>query len=649
MKAKELISLTSAPTGSSHKYSDSSDEATQRSQKIYDTLLTGLGDRAKLIYIRYHETPSWTPGSSRCSNGRNIDLFVGLLLKAEKCWRTVDHGPSAEDQAASKEFREFWGDKAELRRFKDGNILESVVWDSEDPQRPILDQIVTYVLRPHTIAILGSAFNQLLPRCSSVIANPITPYLPIITSFNNFEKKIRGLDKLPLQVRHIAAASPFLCFASLDIPKLIPRLGEMEPVDVYLQFEGSARWPNDLMAVQRTKIAFLLKLGGLLEEETPGLTAKLGLENENQRLSNQAFLDVFDPLGAVFRLRIHHEREFGILQNCLKNESNRSQRLEAGSAISTYKRDFLQRPLHTEMVRTLSTRFPLLSPSIRLMKKWRDAHLLSAHVGDEIIELMTIKTFVHPHPWPVPGSVMTGFLRTLAWIAVWDWRMEPLIIDFSHELSAQNIEDIRIRYNAWRKIDSGMNRIAMFIASSLDPDGVTWTGKGPSKVAAARFSSLAISADSFAKKQALNLQAEALFVTSTAEYDFIIHINRDFVKQGSSKVGNRQTFKNLDLQSDQLISTRSCYDPVQAYLAEIMKIHASNILFFHNAHETLFIAGIWNPQTGPRSWKANVGYSSMPVLDAGPGELKIAINKTATIHDLARLGGTLVSNIEVTS
>lgn len=596
--------------------------------------------------MNYSGSPSWAPGSLGYSNRRNIDLFVGLVLNAEKCWRTIDHGPSAEDQAASQEFREFWGDKAELRRFKDGSILESVVWNSENPKQSILDQIVTYVLRHHTIIILGSAFDQLLPRRSSDPANPMTPFIPIISSFGNLEKKVRGLDRLPLQIRQITAASPALCFTSLDIPFLDPSLGGMEPANVYVQFEGSARWPDDIIAVQRTKIAFLLKLGELLEKGTPGLAAKLGLENENNDYLNQAFLDVFDPPGGIFRLRIHHERELSILQNSIKNDPNSFGRLEKACAISIYKRDFLQKPPHTEIVRTLSTRFPVLSPTIRLMKKWRDSHLLSAHIGDELIELLTIKTFVHPYPWPAPGSITTGFLRTLDWIASWDWRVEPLIIDFNHEMSSQNIEDINVRYKAWRKIDPGMNRVAMFVASTLDPDGVSWTEQEPSKVAAARFSSLVISADNFAKKQGLNLHAEALFATSSADYDFIIHINPNYAHKSTVKIRKQHTFKNLDLQPDRPTSLGH-YNPVQAFLAEITKMYGSNILFFHNAHETLSIAGIWNPQTGIRDWKTSIAYSSMPVLDPGPGDLKIAINKEATLHDLAKLGGCLVSTIEV--
>ena len=628
------------------KNSGSYNETTQYCQEIYKTLSRGLGDRAKLIHMQYGRTPPWSPAYPRYSVRKNIDLFVGLLLNTEKCWQTIDHGPSADDQAASHEFRIFWGQKAELRRFKDGSILESVVWNTGDPKQTILDQIITYLLRQHTIVILGSAFNKVLPRRSSHAANPIMPFLPIITSFDALEKKVRGLDRLPLRIRQITAASPALCFTSLDIPNFDSNSGEIRPVDVNLQFEGSARWPEDMVAIQKTKIAFLLKLGELLEYGTPGLNTELGLENENKVAFNQAFLDVFNPPGAVFRVRVHHERELNILQNLTKNEASGFGRVEIASALSTYKRDFLQRTLHTEMVRTLSTRFPLLSPSVRLMKKWRDSHLLSAHVGDELIELLTIKTFVHPHPWPVPGSIMTGFLRTLSWIASWDWREEPLIVDFNHELSAQNIEDINLKYKAWRKIDPEMNRVAMFIASSLDPDGVTWTEQRPSKVAAARFSRLAISANSFTKKQGLHLRAEALFVTSKTDYDFIIYINPNFLHKDMVEARKRKTFKNLELQPSGTV-TLAERNPVQAFLVEATEMHGGNVLFFHNAHETLFIAGIWNPETEIRNWKVNVAYSSTPVLDSASGDMKIAINKAATLHDLARLGGSLVSKIDV--
>ena len=84
-------------------------------------------------------------------------------------------------------------------------------------------------------------------------------------------------------------------------------------MNIIVQFEGSNRWPEDLASVQRTKIAFLLKMGELLEEKVPGLMTRLGLENGDQKLWNGCFLDIIYPKDTAFRVRIHHELELARL------------------------------------------------------------------------------------------------------------------------------------------------------------------------------------------------------------------------------------------------------------------------------------------------------------------------------------------------
>lgn len=44
-------------------------------------------------------------------------LTLGLIVDATFAGRLVDKGPPAEDGPAAREFREFWGDKSELRRY----------------------------------------------------------------------------------------------------------------------------------------------------------------------------------------------------------------------------------------------------------------------------------------------------------------------------------------------------------------------------------------------------------------------------------------------------------------------------------------------------------------------------------------------------
>lgn len=618
---------------------------------MYDTLTTGLGERVKLIYPQYTENATWPVTSSSPKSRHSI--LVGLLLNAEHVGRIVDHGPPVEDKNAAAAFRAFWGDKAELRRFKDGSIEESLIWDATGGQS-ILDQIIRYVLQRHLgqdiadkLVFSGSSFDHLIPDL--INSNPLAVYQPTINAFEMLEKEIRGLEGLPLQIRQISAASPQLRYSSYEAPTFNPFGKRRQPADIYVQFEGSNRWPNDLFAIQRTKFAFLLKIGELLEGSTNGLVARLGLENEQEKLLNQGFLDIVYPESSSFRLRIHHEHESGILEISLRDRSsNLGKREELTLALSRYKRDCLQRPLHTQAVRTLSTRFLLLSPSIRLMKKWRDSHLLSLHVSDELIELLTIRTFIAPSPWQAPGSVMSGFFRTLSFLSKWEWQLEPLIVDFSNgEMSTKEYESINVRFRAWRKLDPEMNRVAMFAASNLDPDGISWTEHRPAKVVAARLISLAKAACRLVREQKLSIQIQAssLFISSTADYDFVIHLNPNVVGGGEYNHRRaRQIFKNLQYQDPSL----AAFDPVQLYLDELICLYGNNILFCYGANEGLLIAGLWNPHVlGARDWKVNLTYSTRPIKQSDDADTKLAFNKQATLHNIASLGGDMVLRIEV--
>ena len=623
-------------------------------------LTRGLGDRARLIHLQYSTHPTWSLDSPRLAEGEGSSpyILVGLLLDAEQSTRSVDRGPPAEEKAASAAFRKFWGGKAELRRFKDGSILECLIWDNTESVNSLLDQIILYVIQRHIgqqiadgAILLWNTCHNLL-RQNSYNSNPKTLFQPIMTAYETFEKDLRSLEGLPLQIRQITASSPELRLASCDAPVISLSLNKTRPVKVYIQFEGSARWPDDLPAIQRTKIAFLLKISDLFEQSKIGVTARLGLENEKYRVLNQSFLDImyFRVTGRVtFRLRIHHERELSMFQNLLTdNSSDSASRIETAAAMATYKRDFIQGPLHTQAVQILSTRFPLLSPSMRLMKRWRDSHLLSSHISDELIEILTVRTFVQPHPREAPASLIAGFLWTLNFISKWNWQVEPLIVDFNHEMSVKDIESIQLRFEAWRNIDPSMNRIVMFVASNLDPDGISWTEQGPSKVIGARFSSLAKAACDCVYAQGLDLKTEALFSPSTVDYDFIIHLNPVFLNAGGKAGKNQKSsdFKNLQVESEETLYPFG-FDPISLFLDEIKTLYGNNILFFHNALETMFIAGIWNPRIRLRDWKVNTLYSTRPVQQSEDGKEMISINQAATLNDIARLGGDMVTRVKI--
>ena len=434
---------------------------------------------------------------------------VRFLLNPATAGRVVDHGPSAESKTEAAAFRKFWGQKAELRRFKDGSILESVVWTGNNSEKPIVQQIITFLLERHvdssigkSIDFIGDIFKGMLPKGTMIGSQTLTPFQPLMTIYDDLETTIRRLDGLPLQIRHIAAASSNVRYSSGQVPtsEHLPT-----PADVVISFEGSGRWPDDLVAIQRTKIALLLKMGELLTEAKEGIATRLGLENEKYSILNSSFLDVIYN-NAAFRLRIQTEREQYLIDRRLKDKNlDPRSRDEAVLALAAYKRTFIQAPSHTQAIRILCTRFPLLSPIIILVKKWFNSHLLFPHFSEEFIELLVVRTFVQPYPWQSPSSAMTGFLRTLVFLSRWDWRSEPLIVDINGELNSKDIEMINTRFEAWKKIDPGMTRMVLFVASKLDLDGITWTQKGPSRVVAARMTTLARSAYSVIKEAELNL------------------------------------------------------------------------------------------------------------------------------------------------
>ena len=95
-----------------------------------------------------------------------------------------------------------------------------------------------------------------------------------------------------------------------------------------------------------------------------------------------------------------------------------------------------------------------------------------------------------------------------------------------------------------------MNRVSIFAASNLDPTGITWTDLCPSKVVAARFTSLAKAACGMLKDQGTALEPKVLFVASLADYDFVIHLNpRPTKDNGREK--RHSAFKNLNVLSEQ--------------------------------------------------------------------------------------------------
>ncbi|OBT93305.1 hypothetical protein VE01_08387 [Pseudogymnoascus verrucosus] len=615
------------------------------SSKIFNVLKEALGDRVKLIHVKFDDHSRWKTKSSPPSPSPHIQ--VGLVFDPEHIHRAVDHGPAAEDKKAAETFRNFWGNKSELRRFKDGSILESLVW-TKTPNASIFEQIIAYILNRHIglnpnrdLSIVGDSFDALLPDSVSDTA----AFTSLKESFKTLEQSIRDLEQLPLQLKQLSPIGAQLRSSFINAPDYGPRNPLRYPAEVLIAFEGSGRWPDDVVAIQRTKVAFLIKIGELLELTSQRYKAKLGLEHHDEPLLNYPFLDITEPSGAVFRLRIHNDREQTLLENQVKSKSSDAH--SAIAALAQYKYMFLQLPLHTQSVATHCTRFPLLSPTMRLVKKWFSAHMLSTHFREELIELLVIRTFLQPYPWRAPSSSMTGFLRTLQFIARWDWRNTPLIVDFGGIMTSKEISAINVRLEAWREVDPGMNRVVLFAATNHDVSGTTFTDGMPSKVVASRMTALARSACKLLKEEGLQLDPKTLFVPSLGDYDFVIYLSPKFA---GSRRGKRDAktakFKNLDIQTEEDLLYVG-YEPARLYVEELRALYTTTMVLFHDESSSNVIAGIWSPQTATRAFKVNMPYATKALGGSEETAGQVAIDKDAIMSEMARLGGDMVFKIEL--
>lgn len=657
--------------------------------KIYTTLTRALTDRVTAIGIVLPSHRAWPVSTNRSKDNMNDRITLNFATDPANVGRTVDHGPSAENKQEAASFRKFWGDKSELRRFRDGSILETTVWSAKDPSLSVLEQIVLHILSKHVDGRIRDhatfsydSFAHMIPSGRIQGHLGTAAFSLISNAFTQVEKDICELEDLPLSVRHIRAADAQLRYSSVDVH-------QTSPASIVLQFEASARWPDDLCAIQRTKIAFLLKLSELLSAAHKAYKTEVGLENPSQPSQNQAFLDITVQSGKpgvpdfVFRLRIHHDREATLLERQLQDKTLDAQSREsAGVALALYNRDFTRVLSHTQTIQNLCTRHTALSPAIRLTKRWFDSHLLSPHIAPELIELLVVRTFLQPHPWPVPSCATTGFLRTLAWISRWDWRHSPLIVDFSSNavdtpveseiagvgsMKAEDLEKIQTRFEAWRRIDPAMNRVVLFAATNQDTDGNTWTDRGrPEKVVAARMTALAKAATQAVRASEVSpaanetqFTAESLFVPQLQDFDFVIQISPKYSKVAKKKRGDNAKFKNIEIQQVASSAKVSPVQLVRLFAEDLQNVYGDAILWFWDEQSGASIAGLWNPAvTAQRTFKVKPGWNSVPTFAAKmSGEEKekekkrtgvdIQLNKEAMYGEIQRLGGELISKIEV--
>jgi U3 small nucleolar RNA-associated protein 22 len=508
----------------------------------------GLGRRAAYSTVLVSAPPSlWAVDAERPK--QNADVQLGVVLEPTEALKMVEHGPAPEDAAAAQAFKDFWGPLAELRRFRDGRIVESVVWPSAGPfaRWRIPRDIVRHVLQRHCnveakkVHFFAERFSGLLEvpkeveRLAALEPTEASGFQLVQASFQELVKNLRALEGLPLSLVSVVPTAESLRSTSAFVPfplrldalgTRVPDTASYLPLhDIVMTLESSGRWPDDVPAIQAMKAAFYEKMAGLLPEHMAGSRACVVYDVDAATqgpLADTSALEIVTSTGFAFRARIHHERERTLLERIIASrDETPARKREARSALVRFAQRFDSATRHHATVATLQARLIALGEATRLLKRWVSAQMLS-HISPELLELLALHVFLQPGAQP--HSAAAGFARTLQTLATWRWRDEPLLVACHAAVDAPEGEVVAPRFplelaaqaekalKTVRSQDPSKETRTWLIATEKDIEGTDWASRGPTAAEAHLLQQLAAGAVQYLSAKSASLTAADVMV-----------------------------------------------------------------------------------------------------------------------------------------
>ncbi|KAM0787762.1 hypothetical protein ACM66B_003819 [Microbotryomycetes sp. NB124-2] len=665
---------------------------------VSDTLKRALSDRVRAFHLYIAPTQD-KPDSTT--------LHLGLLLDQVQSLRAVDQGPSAEDSVACADWSAFWGPKSELRRFKDGSILETVVWDEQGPnglgpqRHAVVGRIVKYILnyrhRLDNVIVFAGALDSVMVESPDVrkrifVDDPVATgkgFSLVMTAFDEMAKQIKDADDLPLAVSAVIPVAASLRYSSIltPAPRKLKSLDKqpfstrfVEAHEFDIVFESSGRWPEDLEAVQKIKAAFLTKIAESLENSRVVASARVAFDLEARPIDDHVSIEIITRSGFAFRGRVAYDRSLLLHQERLTQLGEVAQ-----APLETYKRRFVHLPKHHGAIAQVQQTFTSYSHTVRLVKRWFSSHMLSHHFDEEQIELVCANAFIDASsPFDPPQSGATGFARVMAHLVEWNFKDEPLFVSlytFNTAVSsgrraafAPAKRDKGAKAFEQRRLaDKNVKHSAWFIATEEDVKSVVW-GRKTSALAAGRARALAAATLTTLNQGVLEgeLIAETLFKSPLTDYAFLIHLDPTLNPRHYQAIElDRRALQSShadqsilagslagEVELDEDTEVRVGWDPVSDFVRDLETVFPSTFVLFHAKEGGCVVGGIWDPSVEgpPRSFKIGLGFPFKPVADKSSKTAsdkeddkttKVVIDKEAVLRQIKRIGQGLVVKTEL--
>lgn len=196
-------------------------------KQVMTVLRRGLDNRVLSLTPISYPSAAWDPKTP--PHAKAI-LSIGLILNVNEAVDIITKGPQANESQKSLDFRQFWGEKAELRRFRDGSITESCVWcPATAPiaeKRMICGKICTHLAKRHfnvpdiCMHYLGDQFDVAIRvRGSEQNETGEEKALAAIQAFDKVSKDLRNIENIPLPINSVVGTSSIFRYADLNAPK----------------------------------------------------------------------------------------------------------------------------------------------------------------------------------------------------------------------------------------------------------------------------------------------------------------------------------------------------------------------------------------------------------------------------------------------
>ncbi|GFR51741.1 hypothetical protein Agub_g14187 [Astrephomene gubernaculifera] len=514
---------------------------------------------------------SASPSSfSTAVSSSSCGVWVGAVVDPLAACRLVDVGPAADDAPAAARFRRFWGDKSELRRWQDGKITETAVWEVAPHLRHTIPDLILQhtVIRhlPSGSSLAGAASGCLdwaLTCRTSPPGADLTASRAAEAAAEKLGKQLRALEGLALKVIGVQPLSSVTRGTAPLPPQPHPLAGGsaagagageaggsggiprcLDPMEVLVTLESSGRWPDDPVAFRKMKAALGLQLAA-------SLASSYGHHVSASEEAVDVLLD-----GFAFRLVLYSGRDEAMLTKAAAAASAAAGDATAvtpggagaGGVVGSGQLSPEESPLllswHHGLIALVGGANAAYAPAARLAGRWVAAHMMSNHVTPQAVELLVAAAFGGagvPAGAPPPGSRVTGFLRFLQLLARWPWSLRPLVVDPAGELREAERRDIRKRFEARRAAGEAP---ALYICTPRDRESRHWTQRGPSTavlqrlaVLAARSSALlqlllqptavASVAPSHATPSGLPAEWQGVFSTPASDFDAFILLRKE--------------------------------------------------------------------------------------------------------------------------